>query len=422
IGFGSLWLARMSMIRQFGIATAGGALLALVAVMIACGALASTRLGDACARGAESDAARGARRWFEWCGTCVTNHAPAFAILGTLATVALGVVALRLRPNNQLQEAIPYRSPARQAIVRADEKFGGLLESQAIVEWSEALSLDSPAVRDVLRAVAHVYEHEPLTSHPTSILDVFDALPAPARENLAPTQMLKLFPPDVSRRLVRTDRRRARVVANVLDSGGGVYEPVFERIEREFERISSAHPGVTVRLTGTTLLAARNVNAMIEDLARSLATAALAIFFVIAAALRSIRLALIALIPNVFPLAVVGALLVAIGYPLQMTSVVVFSVCLGIAVDDTIHFLCRYREELARAASSVAAVRSALIEVGPAIATTTAVFLVGFGCVAISDIPVLRVFAGLCCVAFAAALVGDLLILPALVTVLDGRR
>ena len=422
IGFGSLWFARMAMIQQFGLATAAGAILALVAVLLTCGALTSTRLGDACVDGANERAASAARRWFDGWGEFVTRRAAAIAIVGSVVTLALAAVALRLRPNNQLQEAIPYRSETRQAIRMADEKFDGLLTSQAIVEWSEGLSIDSPEVRDAIRATTAAYAGEPLTGFPVSILDVLNALPEALRTGLESSQLLGLLPDDIASRFVRPDKRRARVIASVLDSGGGVYEPVFTRLQRMFSEISAAHAGVTVRLTGTTLLAARNVNGMIEDLARSLATAALAIFFVIAVALRSVRLALIALIPNVFPLAVVGALLVSIGYPLQMTSVVVFSVCLGIAVDDTIHLLCRYQDELRRRANPSAAIRAALCAVGPAMATTTTVFIVGFGCVAVSDIPVLRVFSGLCCVAFAAALVGDLVILPALLGVFGGRR
>lgn len=69
------------------------------------------------------------------------------------------------------------------------------------------------------------------------------------------------------------------------------------------------------------------------------------IFLVLTMAYRSIRIGLIALIPNFFPLAFTGTWLVATGHSLELAMVCAFTVCLGIAVDDTIHFLTRYREE-----------------------------------------------------------------------------
>ncbi len=83
-----------------------------------------------------------------------------------------------------------------------------------------------------------------------------------------------------------------------------------------------------------------------KDLASSLGGEAFIILVLLGLAYRSVRLGLIAFVPNIFPLAVTGAALVLFKQPLELVSVCAFTVCLGIAVDDTIHFLTRYKEEL----------------------------------------------------------------------------
>jgi predicted RND superfamily exporter protein len=102
------------------------------------------------------------------------------------------------------------------------------------------------------------------------------------------------------------------------------------------------------------------------------------------------------------------------GTPLTYTSVLVFTMALGIAVDDTIHLVFRYRRERREARPNLDAVRNAYRAVGPAMLTTTTIFTLGFASLWVSDIPQHHSLALLCAVAMVLALVGDLLILPAL--------
>ena len=85
---------------------------------------------------------------------------------------------------------------------------------------------------------------------------------------------------------------------------------------------------------------------IVYDLATSLSTAGVVIFLVMSLAYRSLRIGLISIIPNVLPLAVTAMVLLLFGYPLSLTSVCAFVVCVGIAVDDTIHFLTRFLERV----------------------------------------------------------------------------
>jgi len=145
------------------------------------------------------------------------------------------------------------------------------------------------------------------------------------------------------------------------------------------------------------------------------------ILVVMGLAYRSLRIGLISVIPNLFPLAVTASLLVLLGRPLEITSVCAFTICLGIAVDDTIHFLSRFRYELAVDGDVNAAIQRSFVRVGTALILSSVVLVSGFGTVLTSQMPGHQVFAGMACATIAAALVGDLVILPAILACFTPR-
>ena len=144
-------------------------------------------------------------------------------------------------------------------------------------------------------------------------------------------------------RLVSDEKRRLVVTAQVPNEGATALEKQLVPLERLLARIERQHPGYSIHVTGTVVAAARNMRSFIGDLGVSLAVASVLIFVVLAFAFRSLRLGLISVIPNSLPLLVTAAGLVLFGYPLQITSALTFSLCLGLAVDDTIHVMMRYR-------------------------------------------------------------------------------
>ena len=190
------------------------------------------------------------------------------------------------------------------------------------------------------------------------------------------------------------------------------------------------------------------MRSFIGDLGVSLAVASVLIFVVLAFAFRSLRLGLVSVIPNSLPLLVTAAGLVLFGYPLQITSALTFSLCLGLAVDDTIHVMMRYRRltsntgtgrnqnngtsdgpaSAARAATVAdercnrSAVRETINQVGPALAITTAILVSGFAAMLISPMPGIQMFSLLGCIILITAFLGDLLILPAMLLVFSKAK
>ena len=137
---------------------------------------------------------------------------------------------------------------------------------------------------------------------------------------------------------------------------------------------------------------------------------------------RSLRLGLISIVPNVFPLAITGTLLWLFGQSLEIVSVCAFTVCLGIAVDDTIHFLTRYREEECKTEDRRLAIRRSFVGVGTALIMTTVVLIIGFSTALLSDSRDHRIFAIMGILTIGSALFADLVFLPALLLRFGGTR
>ncbi len=189
---------------------------------------------------------------------------------------------------------------------------------------------------------------------------------------------------------------------------------MFERVTEELRRIEDRHPGFTLDLKGSAVWRWENLYQIVVDLASSLGSAALIIFVVLAIAYKSIRIGLISVFPNVLPLAVAGTWLVWRGESLELVSVCSFTVCMGIVVDDTIHFLSRFEEERARRKNRREVIQAAFGNVGIAMVMTTTVLVAGFSTVAFSDSRDHHIFASMGAITIAAALVGDLILLPAM--------
>jgi len=141
---------------------------------------------------------------------------------------------------------------------------------------------------------------------------------------------------------------------------------------------------------------------------------ALAVFSIVAGVFRSVPLALVALAPNVVPVLLFYGVLGAGVAPLSLPTSLIGSIVLGIAVDDTVHFLARYREGLRSGLSPEEAVVECGRRVGRPIAITSVMLFLGFLVVAFSGFATLREFGLLVGGSVALCLATDLVLLPAL--------
>ena len=178
--------------------------------------------------------------------------------------------------------------------------------------------------------------------------------------------------------------------------------------------------GWSLIVTGPYAVVHDMVEAIRDTQLRSFGGAALTVFLMVSIFLRSFRWGLLVLVPTVLPVVVTLGTMGWLGRPLDVGSSMVAAVVLGIAVDDAIHILDRFRRQRRAGASHVLAVHDGVRRVGRAVATTSFALALGFGALALSPWQSIASFGLLSAVAILGALVADLLVLPAFFLRLGG--
>lgn len=169
-----------------------------------------------------------------------------------------------------------------------------------------------------------------------------------------------------------------------------------------------------VYVTGTAIMSTRSGETLVTNLVVSLGVALLLISALMALLFRSARLTVISLAPNLLPLLLVGGAMGFLGVPLKPSTALIFSLAFGIAVDDTIHFLSKYRLLRNGGTGREAAVRMTLRETGKAILFTSLILMSGFLVFTLSSFGGTVNMGALTAFTLAVALLSNLLLLPAL--------
>jgi predicted RND superfamily exporter protein len=186
-------------------------------------------------------------------------------------------------------------------------------------------------------------------------------------------------------------------------------------LEKHFANV----PDLSAGISGVTVLWANMDNAVSRGQITSVLIMAAACFATFFLSLRSWTLSASAMFVNVLPVAIVAALLGATGRPIDMATVFIMGISLGIAVDDTSFFVHEY---LARARLAAGALPSALRHVGPSMIATCVVIVIGFSVLLASSFTPMRTFGGMTAIGLVLAMLCDLFVLSFLLLALPGRR
>ena len=181
---------------------------------------------------------------------------------------------------------------------------------------------------------------------------------------------------------------------------------------------------VEVIATGTTLLFIKGIKYLINNLRESLVIAIFLISIIMAMLFRSIRMIILSLIPNIIPLVITGAVMGYLDIPLKPSTALIFSIAFGISVDDSIHFLAKFRQELfANNFSVEKAVSISIRETGSSMVYTSIILFFGFIIFSGSTFLGTRMLGVLTSTTLLMAMFTNIILLPALLLTFDsGKR
>ena len=422
IGFASLMLADNQFVNEFGQSCAIGVVITFIAIVTVIPLLCSTRLARNIHVGQERDIIARCMVHADGFMNLVLRWSRPLTVAGVLVTALMASTLFTLRPDDTARDSQPGTSEVYQALAHCDKTFGGIESAQAIVEWDDSVDPQSPRILEAVIAAEKIISREPLLNYPLSLNDILSTFPQQGDDPGRQMTFLTLLPPPIRNAFYNRDEQHSLVTMRIQDLGIAKYQPVFERVTKQFNELNSKHAGFTFYLTGEPVRRSNALYQIVMDLVKSLGTALVFIFIVLTLAYRSLRLGLLTIIPNMFPLMFTGAVLAFTGQPLNVAAVCSFTVCLGIAVDDTIHFLTRYQLERQAGWNVEDALRRSFRTVGTVLVTTTLILVSGFSTVLFSELAGHRAFALMAVCTIAAALVGDLLFLPAMLNLFRGHE
>jgi len=242
------------------------------------------------------------------------------------------------------------------------------------------------------------------------------------------SQLLYLFNssnPEERRSLVSDDYSRSHITLNAYNAGSYQYQVFFEElsadIDQVFAPLMDEYPELQVTVTGSVPLMMRAMDEIAQSQYSSFLFALAVISVIMIVTLGSVQAGLIAIIPNLIPALLTFGLMGLLDIPLDTDTLLIAPVIIGIAVDDTIHFMTHYRVELIKTRDMSAALASTVHDVGRAVLFTTMVLGLGFAILSFSEYLGMAKIGMFGSLAILVALLCDLLLLPALLMIFKPR-
>ena len=232
-------------------------------------------------------------------------------------------------------------------------------------------------------------------------------------EQLGGVLQIVTLSPGSFERVVNIDFSRTNILVRTTLAQSSDIMALVEQIETF--ATNTFPPELKVRATGNLVLLTKTTGDIISGQVQSLSLAAGIIFVIMAGMFLSLRVGLIAMIPNVFPLLVFFGLMGLSGAVLNLGTSIVASIALGIAVDNTIHFMTRLSAEVRKTSDQEQALLTTLSTIGKPALYATAILFLGFLVLGFSRFVPIQEFGLLSAVTMLAALVGDLVLLPAMI-------
>ncbi len=378
------------------------------------------------------------KRWIDgfvsWMERIVREHRIGvyFTSVALLALSIIGIYQIRI--SGSPIEDMPKKADFFQDIRFFEQEFDGIMPVEIVVDTERKKGVMKSATLKRMDRLGEVIEEIPELSKPVSVVNLikyskqafYNGIP---KYYQLPTAQENSFIMDVARK----SQENTELLKSFVDSTGQVARITtfirdvrtdrMEEIEKTLlENIVKIFPDerYSVYMTGKALLFLKGTKYLVRNLVLSLSLAIGLIALFMAYLFRSVRMIMISLIPNLLPLLVTAGVMGFVGVPIKPSTILVFSIAFGISVDDTIHFLAKYRQELTANKWRIQqSVYAALRETGVSMFYTSIVLLFGFSVFVISSFGGTVALGALVSATLLFAMLANLILLPSLLLSLE---
>lgn len=378
------------------------------------------------------------KRWIgavvDWMERMVRYHRIAIYIISLLLLVSSIIGIYMIKISGSLLEDMPQNTEFFKDIKFFEEEFDGVMPLEILVDTERhkgALKLST--LKRMERLEEEITDF-PELSNPLSVTRLikyakqayyndnpkYFQLPSSQEQNfISPYLQGMSSDQNLLDSYVDSTGQYARITTFMKDVGTDRMERIEENLWPEINKIFPEEQ-FNVALTGKALIFQKGTNYLVKNLAISLSLAIFLIALVMAWIFRSFRMILVSLVPNLLPLLITAGMMGFLGVPIKPSTILVFSIAFGISVDDTIHFLAKYRQELkANNWKIKRSVYAALRETGVSMFYTSIVLFFGFSVFMISSFGGTVALGGLVSATLLFAMLSNLLLLPSLLLSLE---
>ena len=354
---------------------------------------------------------------------------------GLFALCSYGMTLIRIDSN--MTELTKEGSAIRVAYETVDENMAGAMSMVIMVDTHTSDGLYNPRLMQAMDQLQNRIEtrYSDQVTRTNSLANIVkdtyqimsDDDPAYYRvpdDSQMISQLLYLFNsanPEDRRALVSDDYSRSHISLNIYNAGSYQYQRFFEEISQEIDEVfgplESAFPELEVYLTGSMALLMRMADEVANSQFSSFAFAIAVISVIMIITLGSFQGGIMAMIPNMIPALLGFGLMGLLGIALDTDTLLIAPLIIGIAVDDTIHFMTHYRVELIRTGSISESLVSTIRDVGQAVMFTTMVLGLGFALLSFSDYLGMAKMGFFGSAAIFVALLCDLFLIPAMIII-----
>ncbi len=435
-GFVSLVSAPMSAIRDFGwLASVGLAMLFVTTLIMVVVGLARFGGGRPRKQGTGAGAlVQVTERLFE-----MTRRHRRKVLMGAAALFAVSIAGIaRLDIDTYTIGFLDDESRVRRDHDRIESQFGPFVPYEMVVKAPAADGIKQPDLLRRIDRMERAFEADERVGRVTGLPEivrrlnqvVLDGDPAELRipdTQAAVAQELLLYESDEDSEIETIADSHYTITRVTARSGLPTAREIGRTIADLTARGQKALGGsATVEASGYIPLYVKIIDHIARTQIAGFGYALLIVTVVLAILLRSIRLGLIALIPNVVPVAMTLAFMGFVGIRLDVATVLIASIITGLSVNDTSHVFFRFKEELAHAPEDGAAeaVRRTVMGAGKAMMTSSLILAGGFFVLALSSVKSIANFGLLCAMATLFAMLAELIITPAILLTFSnyGRR
>lgn len=354
----------------------------------------------------------------------------------SVVLLVLSIIGIyQIKISGSLIEDMPKKSGFYKDIRFFEKEFNGIMPLEIMVDTKRKKGVMKLSTLKKMEALEDLIIETPELSRPISVVSLvkyskqayyngnpkYYQLPT-SQENSFILSYAKNSSSNVDllANFVDSTGQYARITTFMKDIGTDKMERIEEDLQDEINKVFQPADRYNVIMTGKALVFQKGTKYLVKNLALSLSLAIILISLFMAYLFRSFRMIIVSLIPNLLPLLITAGLMGYLGVPIKPSTILVFSIAFGISVDDTIHFLAKYRQELQANHWKIRkSVYAALRETGVSMFYTSIVLFFGFSVFIISSFGGTVALGALVSVTLLFAMLSNLLLLPSLLLSLE---